>query len=189
MNSSNHAAHVINFLDVLVRVLLHLIGQCFYVPTATQRIDGAMHTGFMRQDLLRAQRHANGSLGGETKRLIHTVRVQTLAPAKHAGHRLEGNAHNIVERLLLREAATRCLHMRTHQHAAFVLCAKTIAHGVRPNAARGTKFAYFLEEFVVTVKEETQARCERIDRHATLDARFCIFHSVAQRERQFLRGT
>ena len=148
-----------------------------------------MHTGFMRKDLLRAQCHANGGLGGQTKRLIHAVRVQTLATAKHASHRLECNAHNIVERLLLSEAATGRLHMRAHQHAAFVLCAKTIAHGVRPNAARGTKFAYFLEEFVVTVKEETQARCERIHRHATLDARFCVFHSVAQRERQFLRGT
>ena len=189
MNSSNHAAHVINFLDELIRVLLHLIGQRFHVPTAAQRIHGAMHTGFMRKDLLRAQRHANGGLGGETKRLIHTVRVQTLATTEHAGHRLECNAHNVVERLLLREAATGRLHVSAHQHAAFVLRTETIAHGVCPNAARRAKFADFLEEFVVTVEEEAEARCKRIHRHATLDARFCVLHSVAQRERQFLRST
>ena len=142
----------------------------------------------MRKDLLRAQRHANGGLSGQTKRLIHAVRVQALATTKYAGHRLECNAHNVVQRLLLREAATGRLHVSAHQHAAFVLRTETIAHGVCPNAARRAKFADFLEEFVVTVEEEAEARRERIHRHATLDARLCVFHSIAQRERQFLRG-
>ena len=98
--------------------------------------------------------HANGGFRWQAKSFIHAVGVQTLATAQHAGERLISHANNIVHGLLLSERATRGLNVRTHKPTSLLLGAKPKAHGVGPNAPRGTQFANLLKELIMAIEEE-----------------------------------
>ena len=50
------------------------------------------------------------------------------------------------------------LSVETQHPRAWILCAKLVAHDVRPHAPRCTKFRDFFQEIVVRVKEERKTR-------------------------------
>ena len=54
VDALDHAAHVVDLPNHRVGVLLYLIGQRFDIPRPAQRIDRAMYTRFVGENLLRA---------------------------------------------------------------------------------------------------------------------------------------
>ncbi len=188
VDALDHAAHAVDLSDDRVGVGLHLIGQRFDVPRTAQRIDRAVHARLVGQDLLGAQRHADGGFRRQAERLVHRVGVQTLASAQHAGHGLVGHADDVVQRLLLGQRTAGRLHVRPHEQRAVILRAVALAHRRRPDAAGGTELADLLEELVVGVEEERQPRGEGVHVEAACDARLHVLHAVTQREGQLLRG-
>jgi hypothetical protein len=138
------------------------------------------------EDLLRAQGDRHGFLGRQAEGLVHGVGVQALAPAEHAGHRLVRHADDVVQRLLLGERASGGLHVGLHPPRALVLRAVAVLHHAGPDATGRAQLADLLEELVVRVEEEREARREEIDIHAALQARLDVLHAVAQREGEFL---
>ena len=68
-----------------------------------------------------------------------------------------------------------------------VLRAEALAHDRRPHAARGAELRDLLEEVVVDVEEERQARREVVDVEAALDRRLHVADAVGEREGELLR--
>ncbi len=88
-DGAQRAAHLIDAGDVFVRAGFDFIGQVFDQVRARQRIDRISHARLVRDDLLRAQRHADGFLGRQPQGLVHAVGVQGLRPAQDGGQRLQ----------------------------------------------------------------------------------------------------
>ncbi len=75
-NGGDHAAHGVDFFDVLPGFGLHLIGEGFHKVGTGQRIDRVDHARFFGQNLLRAQRDFHGVLGRQAKHFIQRIGVQ-----------------------------------------------------------------------------------------------------------------
>src|SRR6185437_16800533 len=67
-----------------------------------------------------------------------------------------------------------------------ILCTKTLAHRLVPDAPRRAIFRDLLEEIIMRVEEKRKLRSEFVDFEAAPNRPVHIFDSVAQRERKFL---
>ena len=65
-----------------------------------ERIDGVGDAGFCGNDLLRSERDSRRLFCRQRQRLVASVAVQRLRPAKHCRQRLDGDADDVVVRLL-----------------------------------------------------------------------------------------
>ena len=160
---AQHAAHGIDFRDVFLRGGFDFVGELFDGVGAGDGIDGVRDAGFVRDDLLRAQSEQRGLFGGKRERFVESVGVQRLAAAEHGGEALQGDADDIVFGLLRGERRAGGLRVEAQHDRARILRAETVAHGVRPEAARGAELGDFFEEFVVGVEEEGKLRREFVD--------------------------
>ena len=84
----DHAAHFVDAAEVVERGLLHLIGELFDVVASTKRVRRFGDPGFVRQDLLRAERQRDGVLGRQGVSFIERIGVQGLAAAQYRGEPL-----------------------------------------------------------------------------------------------------
>ena len=75
------------------------------VYDAAERIHRVRDAGLGRDDLLRPQRNPRRVLGRQRQRLVAAVAVQRLRAAEDGGQRLDGDADDVVVRLLRRERA------------------------------------------------------------------------------------
>ncbi len=100
LDATHHAALLLDLGEDRLGFALELVGERLDVVRAAERIDHVRDAGLVGEDLLRAQRDLHRFLGGERQRLVHRVGVQRLRPAEHRGHRLVGDAHDVVRRLL-----------------------------------------------------------------------------------------
>ena len=90
--------------------------------------------------------------------------------------------------LLRGERAATGLRMEAHELARLLLGTEALVHQSVPDTPSGTKLGDLLEEVVVRVPEEAQARCEGIDRHARGDRRVHVGDAVGNREGDLLHG-
>ena len=108
VDAAHAAAHLVDLVDDGEGVLLHLVGQRFDEPRTAERIDGAGDARLVGEDLLCPERdRAPRFLRRQAKRLVHRVGVQALAAAEHAGHRLVGDADDVVVGAAARSASNR----------------------------------------------------------------------------------
>ena len=112
--------------------------------------------------------------------------MQRLHAAHHAGQRLDRDTHDVVDRLLRGERNAGGLRMRAQHHRARVLRAEALLHDARPHAARRAQLGDLLEEVVVQVPKERQARREFVDVEAALDALVDVADAVGDSERELL---
>ena len=74
--------------QVILHAALDGIGQPFDVFAAAHRVGRIGDAGFIRDDLLGAQRDARGLLGGQRQRFVARVGVQRLRAAQYRRHGL-----------------------------------------------------------------------------------------------------
>ena len=74
-----HPAKHFDLAQIFGGALFDFIGQGFDVIRSGQRIDRLRRTGFIRDDLLRAQRDARRLLGGQRQSFIERIGVQAIA--------------------------------------------------------------------------------------------------------------
>ena len=86
-----------------LRARFDLVGERLDEVGAGERVDGVGGAGLVREDLLGAQRDFRGALGRQRERLVEAVGVQRLRAAADRGEALQGDAHDVVLRLLRRQ--------------------------------------------------------------------------------------
>ena len=115
LDGAQHPAHGVNLRNVIPRTCFDFVGQFFDGVRACHRIDRIHDAGFLRDDLLGAQRKQRGLFGGEREGFVQRVGVQRLAAAEHRRKRLQSHAHQIIFRLLRGERRAGGLRVET-QH-------------------------------------------------------------------------
>ena len=164
----HHPAQLVDLGEVLIRQLLHPIGQRLHEIRAAERIDRVRHPRLVRDDLLRAQRHPHRLLARQRQRLIMGVGVQRLRPAEHPRERLDRRPRDVVQRLLSRQRHPGRLRVKTHQPRLLLLGAERLAQLTRPDPPRRPILRDLLEEIDMRIEEEatTAARSHRHPSHA-----------------------
>ena len=165
-----------------------LVGERLDEVGAGERVDGVGGAGLVREDLLRAQGDLGGALGRQRERLVEAVGVQRLGAAADRGEALQRDAHDVVLRLLGGQRDAAGLGVEAQHRRLRVRRAEALAHDVRPHAPRGAELRDLLEDVVVAVEEERQARREVVDRQALVDRRLHVGDARAERERDLLDG-
>src|SRR5690242_19609688 len=93
--------------------------------------------------------------------------MQGLRTSEHTRQRLDRHAGDVVQRLLCSQGNTGCLRVEAQQPGALVLRSEAVLHQAIPDLARGTIFRDLLEEIVMCVEEEAEARPEFVDIQST----------------------
>src|SRR5439155_3075487 len=119
--------------------------------------------GFLGEDLLGTKGHGHGLFGRQRPRFIIRVRVERLRAAEDGGERLDGDARDVVERLLRGRRDPGGLGVGAQAHRLGLLRAVPLLHEPRPDPPRGPELRDLLEEVVVDVEEEREARREAVD--------------------------
>ena len=109
-------------------------------------------------------------------------------PPRDGGEALQRDAHDVVLRLLGGEGHPAGLGVEAQPQRALVLGAEALAHDRRPHPPRRAELRDLLEDVVVAVEEEGQARGEVVDGQAGVERRLHVGDAAAQREGDLLDG-
>src|SRR6266540_1216917 len=183
----DHAAEAGDAVEVAVRVLLELVRERLEEIRTAERIDGVRDAALVREDLLRPQGDPRRFLVRHLVRLVVRVRVQRLRAAEDRRERLHRRADDVDLRLLRRQAHAGGLRVEPQDPRPRILRAERIAHLPRPDPPGGAVLCELLEEVVVRVEEERQARREVVDREAAVDSPPDVLHAVREGEGELLR--
>src|SRR5688572_22875790 len=140
----------------------------------------------MRKNLLSAQRERDRPLARKSPGFIKRVRVERLRPAKNGRESLNRCSYDVVAGLLPCEGAAGGLRVKPKLEAALVPRAIAPAHGLGPDFARRAVLGDLLEEIVMRIEKEAEARSELIGLIPSCEHPLDVFHAIAQREREFL---
>ena len=165
------AAQLVDVLDQLERALLELVRQRLDEEGAAERVGRVRRAALVREHLLRAERDPGRVLGRERERLVEAVRVQALRAAADRRERLDRDPHDVVLGLLRGQGRTAGLGVEAERERLRVRGAEAVAHQRRPQPPRGAELRHLLEEVVVRVEEEGEARAELVRREAGFDRR------------------
>ena len=97
------------------------------------------------------------------------------------------HARDVVHRLLRRQRDARGLGVEAHQPGALVLGAEALLHQAIPDFARGAVLGNLLEEIVVRVEEEAEARAELVDIEPAAPRPLHVLDAVVDGECQLLQ--
>ncbi len=186
LDRRDRAADLVDPCDQLGGARLELVGQRLDVVRAAERVGGVGRAGLGLQDLLRAQRDRRGALGRQRERLVERVRVQRLRAAADRRERLDRDAHDVVLGLLRGQGRAAGLRVEAESERLRVRRAEPLAHDARPDAPRRPELRDLLEEVVVRVEEEGQARAEVVGRQTGRDRGVAVGDAVRDRERELL---
>src|SRR4029077_1055129 len=100
LDGPQNSAQGIDFFDVGGGAFFDFVGEMLDGVGAGHGVDGVGDACFMGDDLLGAQGDERGVLGGKREGFIEGVCVQRLAAAEYGGERLNGDADDVVFRLL-----------------------------------------------------------------------------------------
>ena len=109
------------FGDVVDGPLLNFVGEMLDGVGAGNGIDGVGDTGFVGDDLLRAQSDERGVFGGEGEGFVHGIGVEGLAAAESGGQGLDGYADDIVFGLLGGEGGAGGLRVEAEKKRTRIL--------------------------------------------------------------------
>ena len=160
------APPAIDLLDQGRRPGLQLGGQGLDQVAAAHRVRDARHVGLVSDDLLGPHREGGRHFRGQPERLVERVGVQTLRPAEHRAHRLQGHPHDVVVRLLGGEGAAAGLGMEAQSLRPRVGDAVALLQQPGPQGAGGPELGDLLEEIGENREEEGEARGKRPDLEA-----------------------
>ena len=116
----------------------------------------------MREQLLRSQRDSRAPLARQRERLVEPIGVNRLRAAADRGERLDGDADDVVLRLLGGQRRTARLRVETKRLRPRVGRSEAVAHDARPQAPRRAELRHLLEEMIVRVEEEGEPLAELV---------------------------
>ena len=181
-----HAAHVVNPLDVFRGLFFNLVGEGFHVPASAHGVHYVPDPVFEGQYLLGAKGGTDRFFGGQCHCFIHGVSVQRLSTTQRRCHRLHRDPDNVVFRLLGGESGAGSLGMETEHHGLGIGGLEPVFHDFCPHAPRRAEFGDFFEKIIVSIEEETQSRAKFIHIQSGVQCRLHIGNTVRQCKCHFL---
>ena len=109
-------------------------------------------------------------------------------PAAHRGEPLQRHPDDVVLGLLRGQRDAPGLGVEAQPPRALVLGVEALAHDPGPHPAGGPELGHLLEDVVVAVEEEGQARRELVDGQPGVEGGLHVGDPVGQRERHLLHG-
>ena len=98
----DHPAKAVDLIKVLKTAVDHFLGERLDVITAAERIDRIYDAGLLGDNLLRAKSDERRLIARQREGLVVRVGMQRLGAAEHTRQCLNGDAGDIVKRLLNR---------------------------------------------------------------------------------------
>src|SRR3990170_3988936 len=157
------AAEVRDAIEGATRLGLELVREPFEVVRSAERVRRVRDAALMGEDLLGPQGDPDGLLARDLVGLVVGVRVKGLHPAEDGSEPLDRRPDDVHLRLLCGEGHARGLRVEPEEPGTRVLRAEGVPHLPRPDPPRGAVLRDLLEEVVVRVEEEGQARREIVD--------------------------
>src|SRR5215475_12806606 len=114
--------------------------------------------------------------------------MQRLCAAENGREGLQCSTNHIVEGLLSGKRTASRLRVEAQRPGSRILRSVPFRHRLVPDAPRGPVFRDLLKKVAVRVEEERKLRGKVVYLHAATQRPFDVFHSVAQREGEFLDG-
>ena len=179
LEGANHPAERVNFFKIRRRPSLDFIGKSLHKIRSGKRIDCLRRSGFICDDLLRAQRDACRLLGRQRKRLIIRICMQRLRTAENRCHSLNRRTHNVVFRLLRCKRGAGGLGVEAQHPRARVLRLELLSHNSRPHAPRSPEFGDFFQKIIMSVEKEGNPGSEVVDIEPCLDRSLHVSNAVA----------
>ncbi|MPN03526.1 hypothetical protein SDC9_150756 [bioreactor metagenome] len=112
--------------------------------------------------------------------------MQRLRAAAYRRHRLNGDADDIVLRLLRGKRASGRLRVEAEHLGSLFGDSEALLHDACPNLARRAELRDLFDKVVVRVEEEGEALSEYVRVLSGLDCRFDVGDAVGEREGHFL---
>ena len=175
-------------LHQLQRAGFDLVGKRLDEVGAGERVDGVGDPRLVGEHLLGAQGDPRGALGGQGQRLVEAVGVQGLGAAGDGGEALQGDADDVDLGLLGLQGHPAGLGVEADLHRVGVPGPEPLRDDLRPHPPHRAELGDLLEDVVVAVEEEGEARRELVDREASLQRRFDVGDRVGEREGDLLDG-
>ena len=182
----DRATQLVDPFDQLARTLLQLVRHRLDEVGAAERIGGVRPAGLGGEDLLRPQRDPRRPLGRQRKRLVERIRVDRLRPAAYGRERLDGHADDVVLGLLRGQRRAAGLRVEAKRLRLRIGGAEAVAHDSGPHPPGGAELGHLLEEVVVRIEEEGEARAELVRRQPRVDGGLRVRDPVCQREGELL---
>ena len=186
LDSLDGAAERVDALDQLPGARFELVRQRLDVERAAERVGGVGRACLALQDLLRAQRDRRRVLRRQRECFVERVGVNRLRAAARGRQRLHRDAHDVVLGLLRSQGRAAGLRVESQGQRLRVRRAEPLAHDPRPQPPCRAELRDLLEEVVVRVEEEGQARTEVVGRQAGSDRRGAVGDAVGEREGKLL---
>src|SRR5205823_14590423 len=79
---------------------LHRVGERLEEVRSAERVDRERDPSLLGEDLLSTKSNRHRLFGRQRPRFVIRIRVERLRAAEHGGERLQGDARDVVERLL-----------------------------------------------------------------------------------------
>src|SRR3712207_3260352 len=171
LDRRDRAAQIVDPVEELERAFLELARERLDEIRAAERVGAVRAAGLVGEDLLRPKGNACRALGRERERLVVRVRMERLRAAADGREGLHGDADDVVLRLLRGEGRTPRLRVEAEGLRLRVRRAEALAHDARPEPPCRPKLRHLLEEVVVGVEEEGEARPELVRGEARRDRR------------------
>src|SRR5579863_232745 len=97
--------------------------------------------------------------------------MQRLRAATHRRHRLQRDAHHVVERLLRGERGTARLRVESQLQTSLSAGSEAFAHHLCPECPRSAELRDLFKEIVADVEEEAESGCDVLDVEPRIDRR------------------
>src|SRR5207244_1702041 len=153
-----------------------------------ERIDRVRDAALVGEDLLGSERDAGRGLWRHPIGLVVRVRMEGLRPAEDGGERLDRRPDDVDLGLLRGQADAGRLRVESEEPRTRVLRPERVPHLAGPDPAGRAVLRELLEQIVVRVEEEGQARREVVHLESAVDPPADVFHAVRQGEGPPLSG-
>ena len=165
LQSLNHTAHALDFLELSPNLLHDLLGQGFHCPRATGRVNGAQHAKFLLQHNVQVTGNTTGEYIALTNQLIKGRILIGINATYNAGEGLGAVTQHIYIGIdhSFGEAGATTMY---HNGAVSLLSAKGFHNGC-PYLTQSTQLSNFHKEVCTLVKSKIQGSSDILEGNTT----------------------
>mmetsp|Transcript_28252 Transcript_28252/g.47989 ORF Transcript_28252/g.47989 Transcript_28252/m.47989 type:complete len:708 (+) Transcript_28252:1254-3377(+) len=179
-----HPSQLLHFIDDLAGLVHQVLRQRLHHVGASPGIHNFGDAGLLLQDELRVSGNFGGERRGQCNSFVERVGVQRLCSSHDCSGGLDARAHDVVVRVLFRQAPAAGLAMRPQQQRLRVFGVEKLLHFRGPQGPRSPELCNLHVEIHPDAEEEGKPRGNLVDRKACFQCGSDIFNAIGDGEAQ-----